>query len=595
MMRTSTPLVCALCLWLSWSATAQSFAPEGYTELARSGNEYSSARLVAARAGDQTGVALQFEGSHDLHYYADAESAVMPGSELMVAAEAEGLTFGTPLLPPSSPYYDAGQEKQINVFVGQFHIFIPITSTVDPGQTYSVRATINAQTCTSQDCQMPFTETLTLALASDTADWVTLEPLTSEAAGAPQETPPAPPIIWTQVLRYLGLALVAGILINAMPCVLPVIPIIIMRLVEQSKQSKSQRLIAGASFCAGIILFFVGFAAMAAIINLTTGSVINLNSLFRDPNLATGLFLLIVLFALVMMDFLPVLLPSSVAAHQSQGSGVGAALGTGFFAAILSIPCTGALLGSVLVWAQTQPIWVSSLCIGLMGVGMALPYAIIISNPALLSRLPKPGAWMEHFKKTCGFLLLFIAVKLSLAALPKERLINVLLYGVVFSFCVWVAGTWVTFSTPAKKKRFVRLGMLALAVGAGFWLLPSHAALVPWQPYDGTVIKGATEANQPVLIKFTADWCTNCKVVDRKVFQSKDVADLMDEKGVLPIKADTTTKDMPATVDLNAVYGQAGSVPVTLLLVPGQDPAAFPGIFKKQVLIEALSELPAPE
>ncbi len=595
MKRGITGFVCAICLWMTWSAGAQFPMPEGYTQLAISGDEFSAATLVPARYQDQDGVGLLFEGSDDLHYYADAKSAPAKGMELTVTVQAEGLAFGNPILPPSSEFHDPFMEETINVFVGQFQIFIPLSTLPKPSQTYSVKVTIDALTCTSSECLPPFTETLELALTPATSNWHVIEAQTpgpDHTAEAEAEAS-APPIIWGNVLRYLFLALFAGVLINAMPCVLPVIPIIIMRLVEQSKQSRSQRLFAGISFCLGIILFFAGFAAIAAIINITTGAALNLNSLFRDPNMAIGLFLLIVLFALIMMDFLPLLLPSAVSGHQSKGSGVGAALGTGFFAAILSIPCTGALLGSVLVWAQTQPIWISSLCILLMGVGMALPYALIVSNPALLSRLPKPGAWMEHFKKTCGFLLLFIAVKLSLAALPKDRLINVLLYGVVFSFCVWVSGTWVNFSTPARKKRLVRLGMLALAVSAGFWLLPSHVVLVPWQPYDAVTIKEATDADHPVLIKFTADWCTNCKVVDHRVFQSKEVAKLLEAKGILAVKGDTTTKDLPATLDLSALYGEAGNVPVTILLVPGQDPVKLRGIFKKETLINALADLPA--
>ncbi len=592
MKRGITGLLCAVCLWMTGSAGAQFPMPEGYTQLAISGQEFSAAKLVPARYQDLQGVGILFEGSDDLHYYADAESAFFPGSELTVKARAEGLVFGDPILPQSSLYYDSGQEKQVNVFVGPFEVFIPLTTEPTPGQTYSVKLTIDAQICTSTECLQPFSETLELDLTPTTASWHVIEAQTPEPDHTPQTEAAAAPIIWGNVLRYLFLSLIAGVLINAMPCVLPVIPIIIMRLVEQSKQSTSQRLLAGISFCLGIILFFAGFAIIAAIINITTGSALNLNSLFRDPNMAIGLFLVIVLFALIMMDFLPLLLPSAVSSHQSKGSGVGAALGTGFFAAILSIPCTGALLGSVLVWAQTQPIWISSLCILLMGVGMALPYALIISNPALLKRLPKPGAWMEHFKKTCGFLLLFIAVKLSLAALPKDRLINVLLYGVVFSFCVWVSGTWINFSTPAHKKRLVRLSMVALAVGAGFWLLPSHVVLVPWQPYDAVTIKKATEAEQPVLIKFTADWCTNCKVVDRRVFQSKEIAKLLETKGILTIKGDTTTKDLPATVDLSGLYGEAGNVPVTILLIPGQEPVKLRGIFTKETLTSALSDLP---
>ena len=591
MKRRITGLVCAICLWMSSSVGAQLPVPEDYTELARSDAEFSAAKLVAAKYEDQEGLGLLFEGSEDLHYYADSESAPVEGMELTVVAQAEGLVFGTPILPQSSLFVDPALGKTINVFVGQFQVFIPMVTVPNPTTTYSVTVTIDALTCTSTECLPPFTQTLTLDLTPGAADWITLAAPTPKTP-QPEDVAPAAPIIWGQVLRYLFLALIAGVLINAMPCVLPVIPIIIMRLVEQSKQSRSQRLLAGASFCFGIILFFAGFAAIAAVINLTTGSVINLNSLFRDPNLAIGLFLIIVLFALIMVDFLPLLLPSSVAGHQTQGSGAGAALGTGFFAAILSIPCSGALLGSVLVWAQTQPIWVSSLCILFMGLGMALPYALIISNPALLNRLPKPGVWMEHFKKACGFLLLFIAVKLSLAALPKDRLINVLLYGIVFSFCVWVSGTWVNFSTPANKKRLVRLGMLALAVGAGFWLLPSRVALVHWQSYDATTIQEATDSDQPVLIKFTADWCSNCKVVDRRVYHAKDVVDLIEAKGILPIKADTTTKDLPATLDLNALYGEAGNVPVTILLLPGQDPVKIRGIFKKQALTDILSDLP---
>ncbi|MCF7974984.1 MAG: thioredoxin family protein [Phycisphaerae bacterium] len=585
-------LVCALCLWGSYLAGAQPYVPEGYTELARSDEEFTSAKLVPAQDGEQYGVALLFEGSNDLHYYADAKSAPLAGMELTVKAEAEGLTFGEPRLPQSSIFQDPALGKPINVFVGQFQVFIPLTTVPGSNQTYPVTVTIDGLTCTSTACLPPFTQTLTLDLTPAAADWVSVETSAPQAAGTSKSAASAKPIIWGNVIRYLFLALIAGILINAMPCVLPVIPIIIMRLVEQSRQSTSQRLLSGVSFCLGIILFFAGFAAVAAVINVTTGSAISLNSMFRDPNLAIGLFLLIVLFALVMLDFLPLLLPSAVSGHQTRGSGAGAALGTGFFAAILSIPCTGALLGSVLVWAQTQPIWVSSLCILLMGVGMALPYALIIANPALLNRLPKPGAWMEHFKKTCGFLLLFIAVKLSLAALPKERLINVLLYGVVFSFCVWVWGTWVTFSTPARKKWGVRLGMLVLAVVAGLWLLPSHTALVPWQSYDALAIKQAADKDQPVLIKFTADWCSNCKVLDRRVYQSKDVADLIEAKGVLPIMADTTSKNFPATLDLSAVYGEAGNVPVTILLLPGQAPVKLGGIFQKQTLTDILSALP---
>jgi thiol:disulfide interchange protein DsbD len=268
----------------------------------------------------------------------------------------------------------------------------------------------------------------------------------------------------------------------------------------------------------------------------------------------------------------------------------------GFFAGVLSTPCSGALLGFVLVWAQTQPLLVSSMAIILMGVGMALPYAILILIPSLLDRIPKPGYWMDIFKKSTGFLLFLIAVKLTLAALPKDRLLNVLMYGIIFSFCVWMWGKWVDFTTPALRRRVVRLIAVALAVGAGLWLLPAPgsaaASEVDWKPYDAEIVQQAVSKRQPVLLKFTADWCTNCKVVERRVYQDPEIVALLQAKNVLPIKADTTVIDYPATRDLKALYGEAGNVPVTILVRPDGTREKLRGIFDKSELIPLLANLP---
>jgi thiol:disulfide interchange protein DsbD len=395
---------------------------------------------------------------------------------------------------------------------------------------------------------------------------------------------------------YYLLAVVAGLSINIMPCVLPVLPLILLRLVDHSRGTHGRRIAPGLTFCAGVILFFAAFALLSAIISLTTGAVLDLNSLFRYPTAVIVLFLAIVFFGLVMLDIVTLTLPSSVASHPSRTSGLAGSLGMGFFAGVLSTPCSGALLGFVLVWAQTQPLHVSSTAIILMGVGMALPYAVIILIPSLLDRIPKPGYWMEIFKKSTGFLLFLIAAKLTLAALPKDRLLNVLMYGILFSFCVWMWGKWVDFSTPVRRRLIIRSLAVALAVGAGLWLLPSQepaaGAIPDWKPYDAEVVRQATAQRQPVLLKFTADWCTNCKVVERRVYQDPEVVGLMQDKNVLPIKADTTLIDYPATQDLKALYGEAGNVPVTIILLPDGSQEKLRGIFDKDELIQILSTLP---
>jgi cytochrome c biogenesis protein CcdA/thiol-disulfide isomerase/thioredoxin len=397
-------------------------------------------------------------------------------------------------------------------------------------------------------------------------------------------------------LVHLLLALVAGVSINALPCVLPVIPIILMRLFEQSKQSSGQRLAKGTALCLGIILFFAVFALVSAVINVATGAALNLNDLYRYPGAVVTLFLALILFGLMMLDVVPLLLPSSIAGRQSTGTGLGASLGTGLFVAILSIPCSGPMLGAALGWAQTQERIVGSAAIILMGVGMALPYAIIVAFPVLLSWLPKPGVWMEIFKKSCGFLLFLIAVKLSLAALPKDRLVNVLMYGVIFSFCLWMWGKWVNILTPPARKWSIRGIAVAIAVGSGLWLLPSDAlpegATVDWQHYESARINAARSEGQAVLLKFTADWCSDCRVVERRVYHDAEVVRQLRNKGVLAIKADTTSIDFPATKDFRNVYAEAGAIPVTILLVPDQPPVKLRGIFEKGELLAHLEKLP---
>lgn len=603
-------IVCAVWIALcgSWASGAEG---DEAVELARVDDEYSQVRLEAIRTDDRPALAVVFTGTDDLHYYARSETAPAPQFNLRIRPSGDGLEFGEAVFPPWQMFHDVGLEKDVEVYVGDFRVLVPLSSTASEPVRVSVR--ITGMACTSQLCLPPFDKTVTAVIdfAGGTA--------TGQTQAKPAE---APPVVQTgtpvsssvqeptqpngtssrqEVLPYSTavyylLAIVAGLSINIMPCVLPVIPLILMRLIDQSKRSGGGRLAGGLAFCAGVILFFAAFALVSAIINLTTGAVLDLNSLFRYPKAVIVLFLAIVFFGLAMLDVITLSVPSGLASRQSAGSGLLGTAGMGFFAGVLSTPCSGALLGFVLVWAQTQPLLVSSIAIVLMGVGMALPYAVIVSVPSLMDRIPKPGTWMEIFKKSTGFLLFFIAVKITLAALPKDRLLNVLLYGIVFSFCVWMWGTWVGFATPARKRRLVRFIALVLAVGGALWLLPAWDApeggAVDWQAYDRAVVDGAASRGRPVLLKFTADWCTNCKVVERKVYRDPGVIQQLQKKNVLAVLADTTVIDYPATQDLRQVYGEAGNVPVTIVRLPEGNVHKLRGIFDKQELIDLLKTLP---
>ncbi len=598
------PLLLLVTGYLIQPLSGQEESNQGLIELVRYEQQVSGVTFMTGERQDHIGMVVVFKGTEDLHYYADANSAPLPGLELTVSPSSAQLTFAQAVYPRPVPYSDPALNKPINVYVGDFEVFLPILQTPKQAGPFEVLVTIKGIACTSQICLAPFSHVIRVRSSFDprTQSWSdialtqTLLDQTEINTTDPKQTA-APDIPTTDntsypMITYLLLAVVAGLSINIMPCVLPVIPLIVIRLVEQSRQTGYKRVLGGMAFCGGIVLFFAVFALISAVINKTTGTVLDLNSLFRYANAVIVLFLAMVFFGLMMLDVVTLGLPSFITGHQGGGPGMAGSLGMGFFAGILSTPCSGALLGFVLVWAQTQPLRISTVAILLMGIGMALPYALLVLIPSLLKRIPRPGIWMDLFKKSTGFLLFLIAVEITLTALPKERLINVLVYGVVFSFCVWMWGKWVDFSTPARKKWTVRLIAVALAVFSGLRLLPGpQASAMTWVDYDSDLIQRALQKEQPVLIKFTADWCTNCKVVERRVYQDTATVQLIQRKGVLAVKADTTSIHSPAYKDLKAVYGEAGNVPVTIVLLSDQRQEKLRGIFPKETLHNILNPL----
>jgi len=169
-----------------------------------------------------------------------------------------------------------------------------------------------------------------------------------------------------------------------------------------------------------------------------------------------------------------------------------------------------------------------------------------------------------------------------------------LYFAVVLCFCIWMWSGWVTYSTKTLRKWFVRTIAVLLAVTAGWAFLPAPAAeLIQWQDYDDAAIETAVVEARSVLIKFTADWCLSCQVVDKVVYRRKDIVNLIEQKNVLAIKADTTLDHYPAAIALKNKYEEPG-VPVTILHIPGEkEPMRLREIFFAKKLKQILQELPS--
>ena len=559
----------------------------GSIELVRHENEFSSVRIEPARMDSKPGLAVIFEGTDDLHYYAKPQTAPAPGSELQIEAKSDSFEFGKAVFPKWEIFQEPTGAK-VEVYVGRFTVFVPIKSEKVPTEAAAteIEVKISGIACTSMLCLPPFEKTLETKIDfSQSESW---KEIIFETAGDADEIIKGPSY---SAWFALSLAFLAGLILNIMPCVWPVLPLIVMRIVEQAKQSKGKSTVMGLAFCLGILLFFASLAGANIILRIFYGTVLQWGEQFRNPAFVAAMALLLVVLALFMFGVFTISVPSSIAGKSGSGKGYSGAVGMGFLAAVLSTPCSFGILAAAFAWAQAQALLPATVAIMIIGVGMAAPYAVLTSMPGLLKRLPKSGRWMELFKQAIGFVLLIIAIKL-IEALPETRRIGVLYFAVVLAFCVWMWGGWVGYNTKLLRKWLVRILSAVLAITAGWIFLPAPASeLIDWQRYDAASIEAALKQERPVLIEFTANWCLSCKTVEKIVYSRKDIADLIEQKGVLAIRADTTEKDFPATLALKNVYNEPG-VPVSMLFVPGEkEPIRWRGILFADELEKSLKEL----
>jgi thiol:disulfide interchange protein len=548
----------------------------------------------------KSALAVHFQLKENWHFYASAETA--PGGmslKLRPSSDKGFINFSEPIFPPSHLYFDKSLDIKLKVFSDNFTVYLPfkvadikMTSKEDILET--IRIAIEGAVCSDIQCRVPDFNVLSTeirisfdkVMGESKFTLPDLKELPREGISSSAGQGPG-----YSVWFALGLAFVAGLILNIMPCVLPVIPLKVLSIFEQAQQNRARCIAMGLSFCAGILLFFASLAVLNIILRLGYGTVLQWGDHFRNPVFLLAMSLLMVLLALFMFGVFTVTVPSSIAGRAGQSKGYFGSIGMGFLAGILSTPCSFAILTTAFAWAQTQKLAIATLAIMLIGVGMATPYAILTSMPSLLKYLPKTGRWTELFKQTMGFILLIVAVWL-ITALPAVRKDGVLYFSVILAFCVWMWGGWVNLSTPAAQKWIIRIIAVIIAAAAAVWLLPGPGAKqIDWQLYDASVIEQAIEKQKPVLLEFMADWCLSCKTVEKFVYSRQDISNLIKQKGVLAIRADTTEKDFPATLALKNIYNEPG-VPVSMLFMPGQkEPIKWRGILFGSDLKKALENI----
>jgi thiol:disulfide interchange protein/DsbC/DsbD-like thiol-disulfide interchange protein len=399
----------------------------------------------------------------------------------------------------------------------------------------------------------------------------------------------------------LVFALFGGALLNLMPCVFPVLSLKVLGFATHGDPKSMLHREAGA-FAAGVIVTFVALGLLLSALR-AAGEQLGWGFQLQSPAVVTALAILFFVLALNLSGVFEFgqLAPSSVAEWSSKNRTVDA-FGSGVLAVIIASPCTAPFMGAALGFALAGGTAMMVLVFVALGIGMALPYALLAWFPGWRNRLPRPGPWLERFKQLLAFPLYATVIWLAWVLGAQRdndavlRLFAVLL-GVGFALWAWR----IVRGGGAAPWGIVGLVMLTLAVVIAWPLFARDAEPVKstdasrtviagdWTPYTPARVADFTAAGRPVFIDFTAAWCVTCQVNKRLVLNADDVRAAFAKRNVALGRADWTRRD-PTITQALAALGRNG-VPVYVLHRPGKPPLLLPEVLQQQTVLDALATI----
>ena len=418
-------------------------------------------------------------------------------------------------------------------------------------------------------------------------------------------TPALPLQLLWKMLLY---AFIGGLILNIMPCVLPVIALKILGFINHAQHEPRRVRALGLIYAAGVLVSFLALAAIVIGVK-AAGHHAGWGMQFGSPEFIVVLTTLITLVALNLFGVFEVTLGGrtlSAAGQLAAKQGAAGAFFNGLLATALATPCTAPFLAPALGFAFAQKSSLIILIFLFVGLGLAAPYVVLSWNPVWLKFLPKPGAWMEKFKIAMGFPMLLTAVWLfNLAA--DDYGTNVLWLGVflvLMAFAAWIFGEFVQRGRAGKGIALVIVLVLFVG-GYAFalenqlhWREPIVTATtdslktspdgIAWQPWNPEAVAQARAAGRPVLVDFTANWCLTCQVNKKIAIEIPSVRKKLKEINAVALVGDYTHFPDSITAELNR-FNRAG-VPLVLVYPknPDAEPMVLPAVLTPGIVLDAL-------
>jgi len=436
------------------------------------------------------------------------------------------------------------------------------------------------------------------------------ELIADESVGSVQSSI-APGATQPFLLAVLGSAFIGGLILNLMPCVLPVLSLKVFALVRHAGENPGAAWKQGVAFTTGVVISFWVLAGLLLVLR-AAGNQLGWGFQMQSPGFVLALIFLFFLLALNLFGVFEVgaSLVGLDAKATSHVSGLTSSFLNGALATLAATPCTAPYMGWALGVAAQQSAAAALLIFTFLAFGMAAPYLLLTIFPGALRFVPKPGAWMEAVRQFMGFLLLATVIFLIYvfgALIGQEHIPELLGALLVAGLAVWIYGRWWAWHTERGiiplLALLISLGLLYYSMAWGIDLAfaaPSEVstsvrtngqATDGWQPWTPQAVSAALAQGQPVFVDFTAAWCLSCKVNERLALGTDAVKQAFTDKKVALFRADWTHYD-PAISTTLQKYNRDG-VPLYLLYSPKNPdaPQVLPEVLTSGIVLDVLKGL----
>ena len=546
--------------------------------------------LGALTKGSSVTVDITIPDNWHVNANVAADEFLKPSS---IEIAAQGIHFGEPKWPEPIKEYSEALDLENLVFKGHFQITLPIENVDADYDSLTTQATFHYQACDNSICLAPSQVTFGVgpvgfnkkrASRDDAGNMHGSATSTDANGNATGNVINAPSAAGNATEGAAGTfilllsALFGGLILNLMPCVLPVLSLKLFSLIKQAGESRKRLLVLGTSTTLGILASFWALAGIVAAVKAGGGNA-GWGMQFQSAGFIAFMVVILSAFAMSFFGVFEIWLPGSATTKMDKAGrkqGFWGAFFTGALLVLLSTPCSAPFLGTAMGFAFTASTPVLFLFFTAAGVGLALPYMLVSAFPKVLKVFPKPGAWMVTLQKIMGVLLLGTVVWLLWVVHEQAGNVGVGIFAAISLLSIAMSFAIGNIAPPGvaffREVLSVSGAVVILAIIWFAFASPKFEAEVDaifkarsvqlvtedgWYRYTPELIEELAKSGRTVFIDATADWCLTCKANEAAVLNREDFKHAMDSLNVARVKADWT-RETPEVTALLRSMGKSG-------------------------------------